>query len=250
MIWEISIDPIAKWLGSWSVEISFGSIVFRVVLAIALSFIIGIERSSRNHAAGVRTYILVTLGSTIAMMTNQFIFDTFETGDASRLGAQVISGIGFLGAGTIMITSRSQIRGLTTAAGLWASACMGLSVGVGFYTLAIVGTASIFLVFTILQSLESNLKDMSKSFTIHIELNSTQYLKQMTNYIRSLNIVIQRIEINTAYKESGLAVYTIYLYNKNKGYKNMKHIAILSAIRDLEYVNYVEEISWGKNNGK
>lgn len=242
MVLEI-VDPLTKLLGNWAQNISLGSIVFRIALAIFLSFIIGIERSARNHAAGVRTYILVTLGSSIAMMTNQYIFEVFDTGDTARLGAQVISGIGFLGAGTIMITSRSQIRGLTTAAGLWSSACVGLAVGIGFYTLAIIGTVMIFLVFTILQSLETNLKDMSKSFTIHIELNSSQDLKKLINYIRKTNIVIQRIEANPAYQESGLSVYTIYLYNKNKGFKNMRHIQILSDLRDLEYVNYVEEIS-------
>ncbi len=243
MFYQIDVDPIAEVLGAWSQEVGIGSIIWRICLAILLSFILGIERSARNQAAGVRTFILVTLGSTIAMMTNQFIFETFETGDASRLGAQVISGIGFLGAGTIMVTSRSQIRGLTTAAGLWASACMGLAVGVGFYTLAIIGTISIFLVFTILQSLESYLKDISKSFTIYVELNNCQDLKNLINYIRNSNIVIQRVEMNQAYKESGLAVYTIFLYNKNKGLNNMRHMAILNGLRKLEYVNYVEEIS-------
>ncbi len=237
------IDPIAKFLGAWSQDISIGSVFFRILLAVLFAFIIGIERSARNHAAGVRTYILVTIGSTIAMLTNQFIFETFETGDASRLGAQVISGIGFLGAGTIIITSRSQIRGLTTAAGLWACACMGLAIGVGFYTLAVISVVVIFLVFTILQGFEANLKDLSKSFTIHVELNETKHLKDLVNFIRKSNILIQRVELNTAYQESGLAVYTIYLYNKNKGYHNMRHIPFLSSIRDLEYVNYVEEIS-------
>ncbi len=237
------VDPIAKALGAWSYDISFSSIMFRILLAIVFSFAIGIERSTKNHSAGVRTYILVTLGSTIAMLTNQFIFETFDSGDASRLGAQVISGIGFLGAGTIIVTSRSQIRGLTTAAGLWASACMGLAIGIGFYTLAIIAVVAIILVFTILQGFESYLKDISKSFTIHIELNETKDLKELLNFIRKANIVIQRVEANQAYLESGLAVYTMYLYNKNKGFRNMRHIPILSSIRDLEYVNYVEEIS-------
>lgn len=237
------VDPIAKLLGLWSQEISVGSIIFRVVLSMVFAFIIGVERSARNHAAGVRTYILVTLGSTIAMLTNQFIFETFGSDDISRLGAQVISGIGFLGAGTIIMTSRSQIRGLTTAAGLWACACMGLAIGIGFYTLSLIAVILIFLVFTILQGVEANLKDLSKSFTIHVELNDTKYLKDLVNFIRKNNLTIQRVELNTAYQASGLAVYTIFLFNKNKGFKNMRHIPFLSSIRDLEYVNYVEEIS-------
>ncbi len=238
-----NVDPIGKLLGEWSQDITLGSIFFRLFLAILCSFIIGIERSSRNHTAGVRTYILVTLGSTIAMLTNQFIFSVFDTGDSARLGAQVISGIGFLGAGTIMVTSRNQIRGLTTAAGLWATACVGLAIGIGFYTLAIVAAILIYLVFTLLHGLEGHFKDVSKSFTVHVELNDAKDLKPLLDFIRSNNIVIQRVELNPAYQASGLAVYTVYLFNKNKGMKNMLHIPIISSIRELEYVNYVEEIS-------
>ncbi len=238
------VDPITKVIGDWAAEINFWSIVFRLAIAIVLSFLIGLERSSRNHAAGLRTYILVTLGAAVAMLTNQFVFESFGTGDGARLGAQVISGIGFLGAGTIMVTSRSQIRGLTTAAGLWASACMGLAIGVGFYTLAITATVAILICFTVLQGVENNLKDRSRSFTIHIELTDSCYLRDLINFIRHSDLVIQRVEANPAYASSGLAVYTIYLENRNKkDIKDMLHIPYISAIRDLEYVNYVEEIS-------
>lgn len=236
------VDPISKFLGDWAGDITIGSVILRLFLAIGLSFLIGIERSTRNHAAGVRTYVLVTVGSCIAMLTNQFIFETFGSGDASRLGAQVISGIGFLGAGAIMVTSRSQIKGLTTAAGMWACACMGLSCGVGFYTLAIIGAVTIFLVLTVLQSTESYFKDRSKNFSIHIELKKHEYLKDLLEYIRKQGIVVVRVELNDAYESSGLAVYSIYLLNKNVGNQNLLHIPIISAISDLDYVNYVEEI--------
>lgn len=238
-----SIDPIAKWLGYWSVEITMGSIILRLLIALVLSFLIGIERTSRNHAAGLRTYILVTLGACVAMLTNQFLFQAFGTGDMARLGAQVISGIGFLGAGTIMITSRSQIRGLTTAAGLWASACTGLAVGSGFYTLGIVAALLILICFTVLQGLETYFKDHSKSFTIHIELKSFDDLKPLMTFIREQNITIQRVEFNQAYKYSGLAVYTIYLYNNVNGYKNLLHVPFISKLRELDYVNFIEVIS-------
>lgn len=236
------IDPLAKLMGRWATDITIGSILFRLLMAIVLSFLIGIERSTRNHAAGLRTYILVTLGATIAMLTNQFIFEAYGSGDGARLGAQVISGIGFLGAGTIMVTSRSQIRGLTTAAGLWASACMGLAIGVGFYALAITATIAILICFTVLQGVENSLKDRSRSFTIHIELTDTIYLRDLINFIRKNDLLIQRVECNQAYVSSGLAVYTIYLENK-KQVKDMLHIPYISAMRELEYVNYVEEIS-------
>lgn len=235
------IDPIAKVLGNWSVEVTFGSIIFRVCLAILLSFAVGIERSARNHAAGVRTYVLVTIGACGAMLTNQFLMETYGSGDSARLGAQVISGIGFLGAGAIMITSRSQIRGLTTAAGMWASACMGLTVGAGFYTLSVVISIAILVVLTILQGFEDYFKDRSKNFSIHIELNEFNDLKKLLQFIRKQNVSIVRVELNSAYQSSGLAVYTIFLCSRN-GRDKFLHIPFIAAIGDLEYVNYVEEI--------
>ena len=238
------VDPFAKALGEWSVNINLGSILFRLFLALVLSFLIGFERSSRNHAAGLRTYILVTLGATTAMFTNQFIFESYGAGDGARLGAQVISGIGFLGAGTIMVTSKSQIRGLTTAAGLWACACTGLAIGSGFYTLAICATIAILGCFTILQVIENHLKDRSRNFTIHVELYDHSNFKDLINYIRSLDITVQRVESNPAYDSTGLAVYTMYLSNdKRYNFKDMLHIPFISAIRDLPYLNYIEEIS-------
>lgn len=119
------------------------TIVIRVLLALIIGGIIGLERESKKQAAGFRTYMLVCLGATLVMMTNQYICNVFEAGDPSRLGAQVISGIGFLGAGTIIVTRKSQVRGLTTAAGLWSAACIGLAIGIGFYEGAIVVGAAI-----------------------------------------------------------------------------------------------------------
>ena len=134
------IDPVVKFLGDWLDDVSnIWTILIRLILAVIFGGIIGLERASKRHAAGFRTYILVCLGATLAMITNQFICEKSGQGDYARLGAQVISGIGFLGAGTILVTSKNQIKGLTTAAGLWACACMGLSIGIGYYTLAIGG---------------------------------------------------------------------------------------------------------------
>ena len=116
------------------------SVIIRLTMATLFGGIIGLERGMKNRAAGFKTHILVCIGSTLAMLTNQYIIAYMNSSaDPSRLGAQVISGIGFLGAGTILVTGKQQIKGLTTAAGLWASACMGLAIGVGFYEGAIIG---------------------------------------------------------------------------------------------------------------
>ena len=109
-------------------EVTYISILIRILAAFALGGIIGMERGMTNRPAGLRTSVLVGGGSCLIMLTNQYIYQVFDTGDPVRMGAQVVSGIGFLGAGTIVVTKRNQIRGLTTAAGLWAAAAVGLAV--------------------------------------------------------------------------------------------------------------------------
>ena len=240
-LYEI-VDPIIK-LFKWDVlaGINFGSVCFRLVLAILCGGVIGFERAKKLQAAGFRTYILVCLGSTIAMITNEFISLSTNMGDGARLGAQVISGIGFLGAGPILVTSRNQIRGLTTAAGLWACACLGLSVGIGFYTLAIFGTLVISIVLAILPKIESTFNRKSNFFEIHIEFQTRENLKQFINLIRQMNFQVISIEHNSAYSASGLSVYTISLKVLEKK-KRINHQEYLDAFSKLEYVNYVEEI--------
>ena len=128
-------------------DLNIVSITLRLLMAVICGGLIGIERGRNGQAAGCRTHMLVCLASALVMMTNVFVIEHYSpNADPTRIGAQVVSGIGFLGAGTIIVTSKNQIRGLTTAAGLWASACMGLAIGIGFYKLAIIGNIFIFLI--------------------------------------------------------------------------------------------------------
>lgn len=236
-------DPIVKLLGDkfiWLSELTVGSIIIRLVLVILFSGIVGIERASKKHEAGLRTYILVCLGAAVAMLTNQFIFETFKTGDVGRIAAQVISGIGFLGAGTILITSRNQIKGLTTAACLWACACMGLAIGIGFYTLTIIGFLLIIIVLILLPALEKKFTKLGNTYNLHIELLSRTDLKELITLSRNMNMKILSIDRNTAYANSGLSVYTISFKVLKKDEANDNFLKI---IQDLPYVNYVEELN-------
>lgn len=242
MILSQIIDPIVSGLDlDFLVEVNFFSIILRLILAVICGGILGIERAKKHHAAGFRTYILVCLGSTVAMITNEFIMLSTGSGDGARLGAQVISGIGFLGAGTILVTSRNQIKGLTTAAGLWACACLGLAIGVGFYTLAISTTILITIVLSILPIMEKFFTRNSRRFEIHIEFETRENLKQFVNTARTMGFEISSIEKNPAYASSGLSVYSIQLKVKNKKGK-INHKSFLEAFSNLEYVNYVEII--------
>lgn len=236
----IAVDPIVNLVGDWLADINIWSIVIRLMLALLFGGFVGVERATKKHAAGFRTYILVCIGAAVAMLTNQFIYKSFETGDVSRLGAQVISGIGFLGAGTILVTSRSQIRGLTTAAGLWACACLGLAIGIGFYTLAIIGFILIVIALSIFTHLEGYFTDRTRSIELHLELDTRTNLKDFINYVRNNGMKVNSIEHNTAYSSSGLSVYTVTI-TKEKG-KKISHKAIIEDIKKLEYVNFVEEI--------
>ena len=119
-------------------ELNYLSIIIRILLALIIGCLIGLERESKNRPAGFRTYTLVSVGACLVMMTNQYMFSLYQSGDPARLGAQVISGVGFLGAGTILVTRNNQVRGLTTAAALWTSACVGLALGTGFYAGALI----------------------------------------------------------------------------------------------------------------
>lgn len=231
------VDPITKALGIGEVlgNITIWSIVVRFCLAIVCAGVVGLERARRRHAAGLRTYILVSLGSMLVMLTNQYSYVVFAGSDINRLGAQVVSGIGFLGAGTILVTSRSQIKGLTTAAGLWSSACIGLAIGIGFYTAAIIGTVFCLIAFLLLPRLEILLTKGSHTIEIHVELFTRQDLKKLIDYIRSRGGKVNLVDYNSAYANSGLSVYTINLVSWTKDSS-----ALIKELSEFDWINHVE----------
>lgn len=151
------------------------SIAVRLTLAMVMGALIGYERASKKSTAGLRTFSIVCVSSALTMILNEYLVLTHGSGDITRLSAQVISGIGFLGAGTIVITGHQrgqQVKGLTTAAGLWASACMGLAVGVGFYEGAIIMCAFLFLVIVSLNRLDERYLKASSVVRIYLEYSS------------------------------------------------------------------------------
>ena len=238
------VDPIVKSFGEageWLVSLGFGGIIVRLTLATILAGIIGAERAIKKHAAGLRTYILVCVASCMAMMADAFLVEMFGSGDAARFGAQVISGIGFLGAGTILVTSGNQVKGLTTAAGLWAVACLGLTIGAGFYTAALIGFILIFIAIFYMPQLERKLTKKSGCYELHIELDQKSNLKELVKFFRSKGITVISVEHNNAYINSGLSVYTIMIAVRGqKMYRD--HQLLIKEIRNLGYIEFVEEI--------
>ena len=158
-------------------------ITLRLTLALLLGGIIGLERSNTNHDAGMRTHILVCLGAATVMIISERLHGIYS-GDIGRLGAQVISGIGFLGAGCILV-SNNRIKGLTTAAGLWTTACLGLALGIGYYFVAIVLTALMLTAMLLLHPLASKIERRSfrQDTFLMIHLREPDKLDEITNIL-------------------------------------------------------------------
>lgn len=178
-------------------DINLLSIFVRMGLAVLFGGIIGLERGANKHQAGLRTHILVCLGAALAMMTNQFAIQELNAAaDPARLGAQVISGIGFLGAGLILVTSRNKVKGLTTAAGLWASACVGLAIGIGFYAGAILTAIFIFAALALMPPIENYFYGRSRVMDLLIEMESMNDLKSVLRNMRERDILILETQIS------------------------------------------------------
>ncbi len=231
------VELIEKWSGYEFTSLTWYAIIIRLLLAVLLGSIIGAERATKSHAAGLRTYILVCIGSCSATLVNEFMRGN---ADLSRIAAGVITGIGFIGAGTIVITSRNQVRGLTTAAALWAVACTGLAFGIGFYTLGIISSLLIIVAVMLLPKLEGRLQDRARMYDIHVELMTRPDLKKLLDYLRGNQISIKSIAYDPAYANSGLSVYTLGLVSDNKNF--ISRSDLLKNLQELEYVNYCEGI--------
>ncbi len=216
------------------------SVMVRIVAAVIIGGIIGLERGLKNRPAGLRTYMLVCVGSCIVMLTNQYVVQIIG-GEPTRLAAQVVSGIGFLGAGTIIVTRRNQIKGLTTAAGLWSAAGVGLALGIGFYEAAIFGGLAIFVVMTLLQKMDNRMHRSTKVVEVYMELSGELSLGDLLRTIREMGLDIQDIqrdsgldsEINT-----GNRAYVATLKSK----KRRNHMELIDEVRKIGGIVYVEEL--------
>lgn len=184
-------------------EVTYLSVALRIFVAFLLGGAMGLERGLKQRPAGLRTHMLVCVGACMIMLTNQYIYQVFGTGDPVRMGAQVVSGIGFLGAGTIMVTKHSQIRGLTTAAGLWATAAVGLATGIGFYEAALMGAIIIVLTLTVLSILDSKMHKKTRCFEVYVELKPEVSLGMFLDNVRSKGFVIEDVQMESSRNPEG-----------------------------------------------
>lgn len=237
------MDYIGHLLGEWSTGINLWSILFRTAVSLILAAIIGCERSSKRHSAGLRTFIVISLGTTFAMMTDMYIFSLTDKNLFIISGASVIA-IALITTNSILFSSKNQIRGLTTSAGLWAVGLLGLATGAGFYTITIVGFFAVLVSLAFFNGIEKYLKNRSNHFEVHLELTSSANLKEFIATIRKLGLIVDDVEINPAYVNSGLSVYTVSLTVNSPELKKYKtHKEIIEAISSIDYVYHIEELS-------
>ncbi len=236
-------DPISKLLGEWSARLDIWSIILRIVFSIFFAAVIGWERSTKRHAAGLRTFMLVSLSGTIAMMLDIYIIQKFSLG-FPVISASFAIGIAIISSNSILYSSKSQIKGLTTAVGLWAVGIMGLLIGAGFYTVSLIAFVALLCCLSLFPTLERRFKNQSNHFEIHLELKHKDDLQNFVTTIRQLGLRIDDIEVNPAYINSGLSVYSISITIQSNELKKYKtHTEIIDALRSIEYIHHIEEIT-------
>jgi putative Mg2+ transporter-C (MgtC) family protein len=214
-------------------------VLVRLVTAMICGGVIGIERERKHRPAGFRTHILICIGAAMTTLTSQYIaFELQAVTDLARLGAQVIAGIGFIGAGTIIVTKRKNVKGLTTAAGLWASAIVGLCAGAGFLEGAILTTIIIIVAELLLARFEYFMISNSRTVTIFVEYNDTSKLTSIVETVKENSSYIRDIEITKSSSESSnsCAIFSIQMPRRTT------HDKMINLIANLDGVVSVEEL--------
>ena len=236
------IQEISLYLREWNTA----SVLVRLTVAMICGGLIGMERTSKRRAAGFRTYMVVCLGATLAMLLNQYIdhmlvevWQLSQTTDAARLGAQVINGIGFLGAGTIIVTGTQQVKGLTTAAGLWASACLGLAIGAGFFEAALVACVMIVVIITLFGRVEGLIVKHSRNMNLLVQFETLNDVSVVIEKIKAGENHVYDVELNRGKKSDGeypSAIFSIKLA------KRVSHASVMMSIAGVDSVRSVVEL--------
>ena len=231
-------------------EFNMPSVLLRLTLAVLCGGMIGVNREHKRRPAGFRTYMLVCLGSAMTGVLSQYLWVMMNTQwvevsallekkiDVSRIGAKAIGGVGFLGAGTILITDQSEVKGLTTAAGLWASACLGVAIGAGFYEGALAGFAAIFLSIKVLPRIEEFLLSRSRNMNLYVELVSPERLRDFIALLKAMGIQIFDVELERKGQSGGGVSVVLYLHLP----KSQSHTKLLANLSYSPDVRAIDEI--------
>ena len=235
-------DPIDILTKGWLSQFNIWTILIRIFLALLVGVIYGLERSRKRHTAGLRTFGFVSLFSAIAALLDVYLIANFKVVFPAVTAAVVLGGA-IIAGNTLLYSSKSQIKGLTTAVALWLISVVGACFGAGLYTAGLVTSTLAYIGLNILPKLEFYLKNRSNHFEIHLELKNKSDLANFTGVLRKLGLKIDDIEANPAYNNTGLGVFSISLTINSKELKKFKtHKEIIEALSTLEYINCIEEI--------
>jgi putative Mg2+ transporter-C (MgtC) family protein len=213
-------------------EMNFFAVTVRLVLAVICGGFIGIEREYKRRPAGFRTHILICLGAAITTLTSQYLYLTLELyTDIARLGAQVIAGVGFIGAGTIIVTNRQRVKGLTTAAGLWTSAIIGLVCGAGYVECALFATFMVLVAELLLVKIEYRFARKLNDINLYIEYYKAETIETIIRIVREKHLKMSGLEISRITDEEGKHRYSAVVT-----------IAVNRAILEGEIVKSLQEL--------
>lgn len=230
---------------------STAGLFVKLLLAVFLGGMIGLERGHKHRAAGSRTYMIVCLGAALSVIISQFdswlvtevwheISETLgRKVDVTRYAEKVIGGIGFLGAGTIIVTGRQEVKGLTTAAGLWTSACMGIAIGSGFYECAILGFLLILFTTAILEKVSAWVVSKARNMDLYVEFEKMENLGEIITTIKNMNIQIFDVDVQREKQSNGVTVGAVI---SSRLPKKETHSHVMSKISKFDFVTVVDEI--------
>ncbi len=216
------------------------AVAIRLFLATVFGSVVGWERIARHHNAGIKTFALVSLGSAVATALNIYLaILPGLNADVSRIPAGVVSGIGFLGAGTILVTGRKQIKGLSTAATLWVTSCMGMAIGAGYLVVGIVCFLLVAFSNLVLMQFSNHVEQNSRYMSIYIEVSKSHGVTKLTKWMEEQGFVVVSM---TKSKEKTLQASDTGLMIDLDFGKSLNHNGQINMISEQEYVNYVEEV--------
>lgn len=230
------LEALVNATGSWGPL----SVLLRLLLATLVGISIGAERERHNKDAGMKTHVLVCVGSALCMIVSQYLEVEAMPGtlDTSRIGSSVVSGVGFLGVGTIIVTGTNEVRGLTTAAGLWACACLGLAAGAGFLYGTLLALGFVLFTFIILRRIDARINLANREFDLYVEVNSNRNVKHLLHVLRGANAQYDTLRVSKATAEGDGPVVTMHIKLGKKA--TITRDDVVSMVDALDYVYYAE----------
>ncbi|MGI6755552.1 MAG: MgtC/SapB family protein [Atopobiaceae bacterium] len=218
-----------------------GTAVFlRLLAATIVGIVVGVEREYRNKDAGIKTHVLVCVGAAVTMIVSEYLVHQFpdESHDMARIGAQVISGVGFLGVGTIIVTGKNEVQGLTTAAGLWVCACIGLLAGAGYIEGTLLALGFVVFTYLVLNKIDTHVRQNGRVFDLYVEFDDKGGVKEMLRTLHSWNCSYTNFQLakGVAGNFGGAATFTVKIP------RTQHKEPFIASIQALDCVTFVDEL--------